>query len=175
MSVSRQILPAASDVWSARCSLHIHVLWLAATDCFTLQCLTIGQSPVIIRAAQYSNDCSSQNCWYRPVITLPPVHTCAPHCRHHAAVLQSSCGSSGPGCGYIAPSTIRLTSVWTQTCINLQEDKLRVLHRFRVSPHQIFCGSRYRGDGRRMQWYKHGETPAPRQSPAARARKYILQ
>ena len=50
-------------------------------------------------------------------------------------MLQSSCGSSGPGCGYIAPSTIRLTSVWTQTCINLQEDKPQVLHRLRVYLH----------------------------------------
>ena len=66
-------------------------------------------------------------------------------------MLQSSCGSSGPGCGYIAPSTIRLTSVWTQTCINLQEDKLRALHRFRVS---ISTSNLLRESlRRRMQWY----------------------
>lgn len=52
--------------------LHIHVLWLA-TDCFTLQCPTIGQSPVIIRAAQCSNDCFSQTA--DTSLSLP--HTCA--------------------------------------------------------------------------------------------------
>ena len=156
MSVSRQILPAASQRLVS--SLHIHVFWLA-TDCFTLECLDHWTEPVIIRAAQYSNDSHSQNCWYKSVISpCPSPHLCrVPHCRHAAVtMMQWSMWEQCPGSGYIAPSTIRLTSVWTQTCINLQEDKLQALASSGVNT-DIFISNLLREllrrDGSRMQWY----------------------
>ena len=84
-----------------------------------------------------------------------PLHTCAEFITADIQTCCSDpCGSSGPGCGYIAPSTIRLTSVWTQTCINLQEDKLQALASSRVYI-DIFISNLLREllqrDGSRMQ------------------------
>ena len=174
MSVSRQILPAASDVWSAQCSLHIHVLWLlAATDCFTLQCLTIGQSPVIIRAAQYSNDYSSQNCWYRPVITPPPVHTCAACSSLQTSYCSDNVGAVAPGAGTLhhPPSDLHLSGPKHVSTCRKTNSGLCIDSGY-LSPHQIFCGSRWGGECSDTNTARHW---APRQSPAARARKYILQ